>query len=146
LMASILTPLLGFALAMDDLDLAHTQQLAAQKAMLHPAGRVAGHWGFQHHLEAAGWVPVEDDELLGKQELVAISRNAWPQSTSNACWEWMEVTPFPDPRPGLRVLTYAGGANIHGNMLSGWPPARVFAPWTIAQDAMEHLTVRRTCP
>ncbi|MGB0637970.1 MAG: hypothetical protein ACPGTU_01475 [Myxococcota bacterium] len=146
LAASILTLLLGFALSMDDLDLAHTQQRAAEKAMLHPAERFAGHWGFQHHLETNGWTPVEDDELLGKQELVAISRNAWPQSTSNTCWEWMEVTPFSDPRPGLRVLTYAGGANLHGNMLSGIPPARVFAPWSVANDAMEHLTIRRACP
>jgi hypothetical protein len=146
LAASILTPLLGFALAMDDLDLAQTQKLAAEKAMQHPTGRVAGHWGFQYHLETAGWKPVEDDELLGKQELVAVSRNAWPQSTANTCWEWMEITPFPDPRLGVRVLTYAGGANLHGNMLSGRPPSRVFAPWSVAQDDMEHLTVRRTCP
>lgn len=137
---------LGLALASDDLDLAETQERAAVRAMDAGTGRIAGHWGFQHHLEAAGWTPVEEDQALPPATWVAISKIAWPQLPSNSCWDFMEVSPLPDPRPGLRVLSHEAGANIHGNFIAGPPSARVYAPWSLADDPMDQLTVRRTCP
>ena len=137
---------LGLALSADDLDLAVTQERAAIRAMDAGIGRISGHWGFQHHLEEAGWAPVEEDQALPPATWVAISKIAWPQLPSNSCWDFMEVLPLDDPNPGLRVLSHEAGANIHGSFIAGPPSARVYAPWSLAEDPMDQLTVRRTCP
>ncbi len=144
--ACLITPILALILAIDDADLAATQERAADRAATAGQGRFAGHWGFQHHLTERGWIAIEDDETLAPATWVATSSIAWPQQPANDCWDFMEVIPMGDPRPGLRVHTRAGGANIHGHMLAGTPPVRVFAPWSVAEDVMDHLIVRRTCP
>ena len=137
---------LGLTLATDDLDLADTQERAAARALGAGVGKISGHWGFQYHLEAAGWMPVEEDQDLPPATWIAISKIAWPQLPSNTCWDFTEVLPLADPNPGLRVLSHAAGANIHGNFIAGPPSARVYAPWSVAADPMDQLTVRRTCP
>ena len=137
---------LGLALSADDLDLANTQERAASRAMGAGIGKISGHWGFQHHLEAAGWTPVEEDQTLAPKTWIAISKVAWPQLPSNTCWDFMEVLPLGDPRPGLRVLSQEAGVNIHGNFIAGPPSDRVYAPWGLAEDPMDQLTIRRTCP
>jgi hypothetical protein len=129
--ATVLTVVLSVALAIDDVDLATSQQKAAQQAAAAGPGHVAGHWGFQHHLTDAGWTTVEDDQALPPGVWVATSSAAWPQVPANECFDFEAVIPFVDPRPGLRVQTAEGGANIHGHMLAGDPPLRVFAPWSV---------------
>ena len=89
---------------------------------------------------------VEEDQDLPPSTWIAISKIAWPQLPSNTCWDFTEVLPLADPNPGLRVLSHAAGANIHGNFIAGPPSARVYAPWSVAADPMDQLTVRRTCP
>lgn len=137
---------LGLVLAADDLDLAETQARAAEQAAVAGPGYISGHWGFQHHLTERGWVPVEEDQPLAGGSWIALSKIAWPQLPSNECWDFMEVHTFPDPRPGVRVHSHDAGVNIHGNHISGPPSARVFAPWGFADDPMDHLSLRRTCP
>jgi outer membrane lipoprotein SlyB len=136
----------GLGVSMDDLDLAEVQRDAALRAAATGKGRIGGHWGFQHHLLQAGWIDIEEDERLPKGVWVAMSAQAWPQQPANTCWDYMEIRPIKDPRPGIRVMSAAGGANLHGHMLAGSPPIPVFAPWTFASDPMDHLTMRRTCP
>jgi hypothetical protein len=144
--ACLTTPLLSVLLAIDDMDLARAQEEAAVRAQEVGPGYIGGHWGFQHHLEAAGWTPIEDDQTLPKNRWMAQSSNAWPQSPSNSCWQNTRVIPLADPRPGLRVLTRTGGANFHGHMLAGDPPIAVFAPWSIGDDPMDVLTLQQACP
>ena len=137
---------LGLALAADDLDLADTHIQAAEQALNAGVGQISGHWGFQHHLESAGWTPVEEDKALPPETWVASSKIAWPQLAANTCWDSVEVSLLADPNPGLRVLSHAAGANIHGNFIAGPPSDRVYAPWSLADDPMDQLTIRRTCP
>jgi len=138
--------IIGLGISADDLDLAQVQERAAARASATGEGRIAGHWGFQHHLLEQGWIDIEEDETLPPATWMAISKSAWPQLPSNTCWDFMEVIPMADPNPGLRVMTAAGGANLHGNMLAGSPPQPVFAPWSLGSDPQDHLTIRRTCP
>jgi len=144
--ACFLTPSLSVILAIDDMDLARSQEQAALLAQEFDPGHIAGHWGFQHHLEEAGWTSAEDDVQIAPNTWLARSSQAWPQTPANTCWTDTREIPIPDPRPGLRVLTESGGANFHGHMLAGTPPVRVFAPWSIGTDPMDLLTLQRTCP
>ena len=144
--ACLITIGLSAGLALDDMDLAQAQRTAAAKARSVGVGHVAGHWGFQHHLESTGWTPVEDDQMIEPNAWVASSRIAWPQQPANTCWLTDKTFPISDPRPGLRVLTYDGGANLHGHMLSGETPTRIFSPWGLGADPLDHLILQRTCP
>jgi len=137
---------LSAAIALDDMDLASTQQKAAEKAGELGVGQFAGHWGFQHHLESQGWRPVEDDQTIPPNTWVARSSIAWPQAADNACWRDNQTFLLSDPRPGIRVMTHTGGANLHGSMLAGEPPVRTFSPWGLGADPLDVLTLRRTCP
>lgn len=144
--AVALTLGLSVLLAVDDAEFATTQAQAAERATLAGTGHIAGHWGFQHHLRAQGWIDVEDDQTVPAGQWIAESRVGWPQMPANDCFDAEAVISFGDPWPGLRVHTHQGGANIHGHTLAGTPPTRVFAPWSIGDDPMETLTLRRTCP
>ncbi len=144
--ACLITPVLSVLLAIDDMDLARVHKAAADRAQKLGPGHIGGHWGFQHYLERAGWVPIEDDALLPNNAWVARSKHAWPQVPANNCWANTREIPLDDPRPGLRVLTHEGGANFHGHMLAGEPPTAVYAPWSIGDDPMDVLTLQQTCP
>jgi hypothetical protein len=144
--AVALTLGLSVLLAVDDAEFAATHARAAERASLAGTGHIAGHWGFQHHLRAKGWTDVEDDQTVPPGRWIARSRVGWPQEPANDCFDAEAVISFGDPWPGLRVHTHQGGANIHGHTLAGTPPTRVFAPWSIGDDPMETLTLRRTCP
>ena len=139
------TLLLSLAVGADDLDVANTHLRAAEIAGTSGSGKIAGHWGFQHHLQAMGWTDVEDDAQLGPKQWVARSKMAWPQTPSNTCWDFTQTLDLGDPNPGIRVLTTAGGANLHGNWIAGPSPIRVVAPWSLASDPIDQLTLRRTC-
>ena len=141
----LLTPLLSITLAIDDMDLARAQQAAAHRAQTVGPGQIAGHWGFQHHLEAAGWTALEDDSVIPAGTWVARSNIAWPQTSANECWTKTKVISMDDPRPGLRVLTEDGGGNFHGHMLAGEPPIMVFAPWSVGADSLDVLTLQQAC-
>ena len=139
-----LTLILSVSLAIDDMELSQAQHTHAQHAAQHGPGLIAGHWGFQHHLESQGWVALEDDSALPPQTLLARSPNAWPQSASG-CLTLIHSQVTADVWPGPRVHTRQGGANIHGFMLSGQPPLPVIAPWSLGHDPQDTLELYRAC-
>jgi len=139
-----ITLLLSLGLSVDDLELAQAQQLSASRALAHSPGLIAGHWGFQHHLEAQGWVALEDDAQVPAGTTLAVSSIAWPQSPSG-CTSLSERLEVPDQWPGPRVHTAVGGANIHGHMLAGAPPIAVLAPWSVGSDSLDQVEIYRGC-
>jgi hypothetical protein len=139
------TLLLSLSLAVDDLELASAQAQTAAHARAQGTGLWAGHWGFQHHLSQAGWVPLEDDAVLPAGSLLAVSTIAWPQAASGCLLPAGGLT-VPDRWPGPRVHTHTGGANIHGHALAGRPPTPVLAPWSLGRDPQDELQLFRGCP
>ena len=142
--SAVLTVLLGLSLAVDDLELARAQAQTAAAATAQGTGLIAGHWGFQHHLEQAGWRAIEDDAPLPPGALLARSAIAWPQATTG-CQQATGELIVPDRWPGPRVHTASGGANIHGHTLYGTPPQPVLAPWSLGSDAQDVMTIYRGC-
>jgi len=145
--ACIVTPLLAMALTIDDHEFAHAhKQLALQthQAMGTQPGWFAGHWGFQHHLEALGWTAIEDDTPLQPGVQLATSLAAWPQQPSG-CVEVVARLQAPDGWPGPRVHTRIGAANIHGFALAGDPPTTTFAPWGWGDDPLDTVEIRQAC-
>ena len=143
--ACALTLALSAGIAIDDMDLAVTQQRVAARASKMTPGHFAGHWGFQHHLEKQGWSPVEDDQTLPPDVWVATSTMAWPQRAANECWGPKDIIEFADPRPGIRVMSAEGASNLHGNMIAGEPPIRTFSPWWVGDDPLDTLILQKTC-
>lgn len=144
--AVVLTPLLGGLLAVDDWEFAHAQQrLAAQVMAFSPdPGRIAGHWGFQHHLESADWVAFEDDSRLASNSVLAVSAAAWPQRPEG-CTRPLAQWAIANRWPGPRVHTRSGQANLHGFLIAGDPPQATFAPWGFGDDPMDTVRVVQGC-
>ena len=145
LAACLLTPPLSLALALDDLELAQAQDSLARQAAAEGTGLIAGHWGWQHHLEARGWVSLEEDAPVPPGTLLAVSESAWPQQPAPGCLEQVWRREGPDRWPGPRVHTRDGAANIHANTISAQPPLITFAPWGIGHDAMDAAVLWRGC-
>lgn len=150
--ACLLTPGLGLLLALDDLELARAQEAlaaevleAAQEVGAEGTGLVAGHWGFQHHLEAAGWAPLEEDAPVPRGTLLAVSAVAWPQSPGPGCLRPLGRWAAADRWPGPRVHTRQGAANVHAFVLSARPPVESYAPWGLGGDALDEVSLWRGC-
>ncbi len=119
----------------------------ANQAGVKPArgqGGFAGHWGWQHYLERAGWVAIEDE---GQPAVLhAASAVAWPQDPDpSRCMEPVQSIVLPDTWWGPRVHTAAGAANPHAFLIAGDPPVETYAPWTLADDPYDTVTVWRRC-
>ncbi len=146
-LAGVVTMLLGLGLATDDLELAHAHEDASKMAIDSspdlPA-QFAGHWGFQFHMEQAGWMPVEDDATIADGAILAAMKNAWPQSI-RGCREAISITDIPDSWPGPRIHTLHGGANVHGHSIAGEPPIPTLAPWSLGSDPLDQLVIYRGC-
>lgn len=138
---------LSVLLSVDDLELARAQQdLAAQVVARFPhPGMVAGHWGWQHHLQRAGWQSLEEDAPLGEGMLLAQSAIAWPQESAPGCKELVEQFEATDRWWGPRVHTTEGHANVHAFVLSASPPVDSYAPWWVGDDPLDVVTVWRGC-
>lgn len=150
--ACVLTPGLGLLLALDDLELARAQEAlaaeviaAAEEFEAEGTGLVAGHWGFQHHLEAAGWAPLEEDAPVPRGTLLAVSAVAWPQSPGPGCLAPLGRWTATDAWPGPRVHTREGAANVHAFVLSARPPVESYAPWGLGGDALDEVSLWRGC-
>ncbi len=143
----IVTGVLAMALAIDDHEFAHAQKSLAEQAhqaLSQRPGWFAGHWGFQHHLEALGWTAIEDDTPLPRKSILVSSRAAWPQQSSG-CLQVVAQMEAPDEWPGPRVHTSAGAANIHGFALANDPPEITFAPWGLGSDPLDTVEIRQPC-
>jgi len=136
-------------LALSDLRLARAQHDLAQRVLALAAGErgvVAGHWGWQHHLEAAGWQALEDDAEVPFGELVARSDIAWPQTPAEGCFTDVATLAAPPPTlPWPRVHTASGRANLHASVVSGAPPVETYAPWGFGRDPLDVVELRRSC-
>ena len=143
--AVVLTPALSVLLAIDDLELARAQQRAAARIIREGTGLFAGHWGWQHHLEAAGWRAIDEDTPVPPGTLLAISHTAWPQEASPSCVEEIERFSIPDVWPGPRVHTATGAANLHAFLIAGQPPIAAYTPWGFGDDPHDTITLLRGC-
>jgi len=144
--ACVATPALSLMLALDDLELAHAQRhLAHQVAQHGDHGLIAGHWGFQHHLEDAGWTALEEDAAVPQDALLAVSAVAWPQTPESSCLTPVARWTAQDGWPGPRVHTRDGAANIHAFVLSAPDPIESYAPWGFGTDPMDEVRLWRGC-
>ena len=139
---------LSILLAVDDLELAHAQsELAARvQSDADAPGLIAGHWGWQHHLSAAGWVPLEEDAVLPPGAFLAVSSVAWPQEPAPGCRDRVGTYTALDRWPGPRVHTVEGAANLHAFVISADPPVETYSPWGFGRDPHDVATLWRGCP
>ena len=136
--------LVALGVSVDDQAFARAQRDAARRVAAMGTGSFAGHWGWQHYLEAAGWVALEDEGRPAA--LHAVSAAAWPQDVDEgACLAEVERFSMPDAWWGPRVHTAAGAANAHAYLVAGRPPVETYAPWTFAGDPYDEITVHRRC-
>jgi hypothetical protein len=137
---------LGVLLGLDDLELARAQQALAARAAAAGTGVYAGHWGFQHHLAAAGWQPLEEGALVPPDTLLAVSTVAWPQEAGGSCLRPLARWAIEDRWPGPRIHTAGGGGNLHSYQVSGHPPAWALAPWSFGGEPQDTVNLWRSCP
>ena len=144
--------MLSLGMATDDYAMATAHQKAAQ--MVTTLGKTtysalgegsfAGHWGWQHHMEKAGWTPLEDEQSPGP--IHATSEAAWPQDPNpERCMREQQRLDFPDTFWGPRVHSAAGYANLHGFLIAGKPPLETYLPWTLANDPYDRIRIYLGC-
>lgn len=147
LVAGVVTASLGVAVAVSDAELAHAQRDLAAWVLEQAEGEtglIAGHWGFQHHLERAGWAPLEDDSAVPPGGLLARSAVSWPQEAAGCVAPQGSATAA--ARWPLRIHTVEGGANLHAFVISGAPPVEVYAPWALGgTDPLDTVVLLRGC-
>jgi hypothetical protein len=140
---------LSLLLAMSDLRLSRAQHSLALRVLALTEGEpglVAGHWGWQHHLEGAGWTPLEDDAEVPFGALLATSAISWPQTPAEGCFREVAVLSAPPAMvPGPRVHTASGLANLHAFVVSGKPPIETYAPWGFGRDPLDVVRLERSC-
>ncbi|NOY27268.1 MAG: hypothetical protein GXP62_15480 [Oligoflexia bacterium] len=141
---------LSALLAIDDLHLAQAQRRLAWRvdALAHNAGELrlfAGHWGWQHYLQARGWTPLEDDAPIPAGALFASSRISWPQEPEKSCLVTVQRLVEPGPAWLPRVHSWSGAANFHASMISARPPIESYAPWTFSVDPYDVVELDRAC-
>ncbi len=136
---------LGVLLAADERNSARAQEELAQQVATIGTGVFTGHWGWQWALEQRGWRPIDEGTRPAAGTLVAVPREAWPQSVEMTCarvvWEGAARPPFPWLPRGY---SSRGRANLHASWIVGPPggaPIRTVAPFTFANDAYERVRV-----
>jgi hypothetical protein len=142
--AVVANALVALGLSVDDRAFARAQEEAARHIAAEGQGSFAGHWGWQHYLEQAGWTALEDEGQPAA--LLAVSVVAWPQDPDpGVCLEEIERLSLPDRWWGPRAHTAAGAANLHAYLVAGDPPVETYAPWTFADDPYDTVTLSRRC-
>ncbi|MFH1469254.1 MAG: hypothetical protein ABIO70_33020 [Pseudomonadota bacterium] len=143
---------LALLLAVDDQAQAQADLQAARDVQAAAVGldgprAYAGHWGWQHALERAGWSAIEDEAPLSAGTLLAVAAAPWPQRPAEGtCLEPLWERGYRARWPGPRVHTAAGRANLHAFLVAGEPPLETYVPWSFADDDREHATLYRVCP
>ncbi|MEE2751239.1 MAG: hypothetical protein VX519_07405 [Myxococcota bacterium] len=137
--------LLSFGLSIDENAMARAQQTAAQAVASKGTGSFSGHWGWQYHLEKAGWQPLEEGAT--PSGLHAVAQAPWPQETHpEACLIPIEKWSPPDTWWGPRTHSAIGAANFHAFMISGTPPIETYSPWTFSSEPYDTVTLFEPCP
>ena len=129
---------LSLAMAVDDQNHARAQKTAALKVAEYGTGNFSGHWGWQHYLERAGWVPMERDG--SPEQFHARSRAASQQLPNrSSCLELIERFHVSDSWPGPRLYAPFGEANYHA------AGGTRFVPWTLSNEPYEVISLYRRC-
>lgn len=149
LAAAGLQALVALGISVDDYRMAWEYRAAAREVARLGPGAVSGHWGFQHYLEQAGWVPVERDRPL-PTERMAVAWQAWPQPPAvGTCLEVQAEIPLRDTFRGPRVLTADRAANLHSYHIAVAPFGKLYtdsyAPWSFSDEPYDVITVYRKC-
>ena len=147
--AAIMTVTLSLVLAISDLRFARAQSQLAKRLLAMTEGErgfFAGHWGWQHHFEANGWKPLEEDTAVPFGALLATSEVAWPQEPQDGCFTQVATLSAPASwLPIPRVHTSQGAANFHAFVISQAPPVETYAPWGFGFDPLERVHLQRSC-
>lgn len=134
--------LIAFGISWDDRNLARAQQELADWVGPGP-GTFAGHWGWQHHMEAQGWTALEDDGPPGTRHAVALA--PWPQEPDSTCLEEVDRRAIPDTFFGPRTHSRRGGANLHAFVVAGDPIVETYAPWSFSDEPYDEVVLYRRC-
>ena len=142
---AVVAATLALALGLDDQALARAHKQAAERvAALSPTGGFAGHWGWQHYLEAAGWQPIEDDGPVVLP--FAVAEAPWPQApATGSCLVEVGAFELLDTWWGPRVHTARGGANLHAYLVAGDPPTETYAPWSFSNEPYDRVVIYGAC-
>jgi hypothetical protein len=140
-----LTAVLALLLARSDLALARSHADLAARVGGGEPGLVAGHWGWQHHMEAMGWVALEEDAAIPPGTRLATTLHTWPQAPGPSCLHMLaRAQAIPAPA-GPTVHSIIGAANIHANWISTRPALPVYAPWAPSWGSSDEATLMVGC-
>jgi hypothetical protein len=144
-LACVLTPVLALCLARSDLALAQGHvELAARMGPQGP-GLVAGHWGWQHHMEAQGWIALEEDAPVPPGTHLASTLDTWSQEPGPSCLRLVDRAVAAPAPVGPTVHSRVGAANFHANWISGHPPLAVYAPWAPSWGSSDEAVLMVGC-
>jgi hypothetical protein len=146
-LAVALQAIVALGLSVDDFRLARAYRDAASELARMGPGTFAGHWGFQHYLEQAGWKPLEAGSWPDSERL-AVAWQAWPQPPApGACRTIERTIELDDHFPGPRVLSASAAANLHSYLIAPVPPreetVRSYAPWSFSDEPYDRVSVLR---
>jgi hypothetical protein len=122
---------LALGLSWDDRAFARAHQTLAEAVIERGTGSFAGHWGWQHHMEQAGWRALEDDGPPDALHAEAVA--PWPQQPDRAC-ERIDTLSVLDDNPGPRTHTAAGAANLHAYVVASSEVVETYAPWSFSNE------------
>lgn len=140
--AVALNVLVALGVSWDDRELARAQRDAAQQVGPGP-GTFAGHWGWQHHMEALGWTALEDEGTPGERHAVALA--PWPQEPDGTCLVEVRRVVVPDTFWGPRTHTRDGFANLHAFVVAGDPIVETYAPWSFSSEPYDEVVLYERC-
>lgn len=139
-----MSALIGLGLSVDDMAFAKAHRRVAEEVASLGKGSFAGHWGFQHYLEKAGWRPLEDGRE--PEVLHAVFVQGWPQEpASESCLEPLGQLTVPDSWWGPKSHSYTARVNVHSNWISGTPPRRSLLPWGFSNEPYAEVKLARSC-
>lgn len=131
--------LLSLGMSIDDFEFAECQRRVAMHVAAHfPRGQFAGHWGWQHYLEANGWTPLQADSIPVGYFAKSAVADSQPTDRS-ACLVEVATFKLPDRWPGPRTHCRYLGATYHGGGRG------MYAPWTLTNEPYDTIVVYRPC-
>lgn len=137
--------LLGLGMSWDMAAMARGHAQVAGQVAAFGTGAFSGHWGWQHHLEAAGWKAL--DEGNRPTGLYAVSQATWPQEPApGGCLDSLGRWELEDTFWGPRVHTATGAANYHANLVSHSPPVETYSPWSLSNEPYDVIELFGPCP
>ncbi len=142
--AAAVSAVLALGMSIDDHAFAGAYRRAARELAPRGPAVFAGHWGWQHYMQRAGWRPLEARER--ELEFLAVAKAPWPQHPARgACLEAAGALLLPDRFLGPRLHTARGAANYHSWSVSGEPIVETYAPWTLSNEPYDTILLLQAC-